>query len=111
MRLTSAIWVAAFVRRCHVEGAYAVVRRRGSPEAGAIFVLVDHLDGRCVLFGQAPQALIDGDAGLDRVFVPLEKVYDADAARERLEREIKFDPDLWVVEVEDRDGRHFLDIA
>lgn|SRR5690606_11523188 len=110
MRLTSAIWVAAYVRRCHIEGAYAVVRRRGAPEAGAIFVLIDRLDGTCTLFGQAPQALIETGVGQDRLFVAFEKVNDADTARERLDREIKFDPDLWIVEVEDRQGRHFLDL-
>ncbi|MGZ3310763.1 MAG: DUF1491 family protein, partial [Xanthobacteraceae bacterium] len=34
MRLKSAIWVAAYVRRCHIEGAFAAVRRRGAEEAG-----------------------------------------------------------------------------
>ena len=29
----------------------------------------------------------------------------------RLVREIRFDPDVWIVEVEDRAGRHFLDDA
>jgi hypothetical protein len=111
MRLTSTMWVAAYVRRCHVEGAYAVVRRRGASEAGAIFVVVDHLDARRTLFVQAPQSLIPDDDVRDRLFVPVENVSDALAVSERLAREEKFDPDLWVVEVEDRDGRHFLELA
>jgi hypothetical protein len=111
MRLTSTMWVAAYVRRCHIEGAYAVVTRRGAAEAGAIFVVLDQLDGTQTLFAQAPQALIpDGDIR-DRLFVPAENVSDADGARERLASELKFDPDLWIVEVEDRDGRHFLELA
>jgi hypothetical protein len=111
MRLTSTMWVAAYVRRCHIEGAYAVVRRRGASEAGAIFVVVDHLDSRRTLFAQAPQSLIPDDAVRDRLFVPVENISDALAVSERLAREQKFDPDLWVVEVEDRDGRHFLELA
>ena len=55
MRLKSAIWVAAYMRRCHVEGAFAVLRRRGAEEAGAIFIKVDRLDGTADLYGPAPQ--------------------------------------------------------
>ena len=45
MRLKSGIWVAAYLRRCQVEGAAAVLRRRGAEEAGAIFIKVSRLDG------------------------------------------------------------------
>jgi len=106
------MWVAAYVRRCHIEGAYAVVRRRGASEAGAIFIVLDHLDTRMTLFAQAPQALVPTeDAALDRVFVAVEGVNDAPAVEERLRREQKFDPDLWIIDVEDRQGRHFLDLV
>ena len=49
MRLKSAIWVAAYIRRCHTEGAFAAVRRRGAEEAGAIFVKLNRLDGTAEL--------------------------------------------------------------
>lgn len=111
MRLTSAMWVAAYVRRCHIEGAYAVVTRRGSPEAGAVFVVLDRLDGTCALFTQAPQALVPADNVRDRLFIAADNIGDAAAVRERLARELKFDPDLWTVEVEDRKGRHFLELV
>ena len=51
MRLKSAIWVAAYVRRCHVEGAFAAVRRRGAEDAGAIFIKLNRLNGTAELFG------------------------------------------------------------
>ena len=44
MRLKSGIWVSAYVRRCYVEGVFAVIRRRGADEAGAIFIKVNRLD-------------------------------------------------------------------
>ena len=56
MRLKSAIWVAAYVRRCNVEGAFAAVRRRGAEEAGAIFIKLNRLDGTAELFAPAPQS-------------------------------------------------------
>lgn len=113
MRLKSALWVAAYLRRCHVEGLFAVVRRRGAEEAGAIFVRVSRLDGTSDLFGPAPQSVSDTAPGADRSFtasLPEKPAPDA-AVEAYLAREIKFDPDVWIVEVEDRAGRNFLDIV
>jgi hypothetical protein len=114
MRLKSNIWVSAYIRRCEIEGAFAAVRRRGAEEAGAIFVKVSRLDGSGILFGPAPQSLVNEDRPSDRLFTVLAggsapaPEPDIEA---RLAREIKFDPDVWIVEVEDRHGRHFLDDA
>ena len=112
MHLRADIFVQAYLRRCTVEGAYAVLRRRGAAEAGAIFVKIDRLDGTCALYGPAPQSEL-AQAGVDRVWTRLhsEAFIDPASAEERLRREIKFDPDLWIVEVDDRQGRHFLDLA
>lgn len=111
MRLKSAIWVAAYVRRCNGEGAFAAVRRRGAEEAGAIFVKLNRLDGTAQLFGPAPQSAFEEAHPTDRVFSPCLTEQPASEAKveERIAREIRFDPDIWVVEVEDRAGRHFLD--
>jgi hypothetical protein len=113
MRLKSALWVAAYLRRCQVEGAFAVVRRRGAEEAGAIFVRICGRDGTSDLFGPAPQSTVDTSRGADRVFTACFKEQPApDAAVETyLAREIKFDPDIWIVEVEDQTGRNFLDLV
>ena len=62
MRLKTALWVAAYLRRCHVEGIFAVVRRRGAEEAGAVFVRISRLDGTSDLFGPAPQSAFDAAA-------------------------------------------------
>lgn len=110
MRLKSAIWVSAYIRRCQVEGVQAVLRRRGAEEAGAIFIKVSRLDGTADLYGPAPQTAFD-DRPVDRMFIaclPQPASPDADVEA-RLTRESRFDPDLWIVEVEDRAGRHFLD--
>jgi hypothetical protein len=94
-----------------MDGTFAVVRRRGAEEAGAIFIKIDRLDGTADLFGPAPQATFDEARPSDRAFSPCLKkqpasVADVDAY---LERQIRFDPDLWIIEVEDRAGRHLLD--
>jgi len=113
VRLKSAIWVAAYVRRCHLEGAFAVVRRRGAEEAGAIFVKISRLDGSAALFGPAPQAAFDEARPADRRFVShFKERFVGDAAVEsRITREVEFDSDLWLIEVEDRHGRDFLDLV
>jgi len=112
VRLRSDFWVAAYMRRCAVEGAYAVQRRRGSPEAGAIYVKLDRLDGQFAVYGPAP-ADPDGLRSDERRFVRLHEVefLDGADAESRLQRQLRFDPDIWLIEVEDRNGRHFLDLA
>ncbi len=114
MRLKSGIWVAAYVRRCHVEGAFAAVRRRGAEEAGAVYIKISRLDGTATLYGPAPQAVFDDAHPAGRKFTVIAgreaPVPDADVEA-RLLREIRYDPDVWLVEVEDRAGRHFLDDA
>jgi hypothetical protein len=111
-RVTSALWVGAFVRRCQGDGAIATVARRGAEEAGAIAVVVDRLDGRLDLYLPAPQAFFDEDERpRDRLFQRVVTGADREAIATRLEREKRFDPDLWVVDVEDRAGRPFLDLV
>ena len=111
MRLKSGIWVAAYIRRCQIEGAQALLRRRGADEAGAVFIKVSRLDGTAEVFGPAPQTAFDEARPSDRAFVYCLKTQPASEADAEayLARQIKFDPDIWIVEVEDRAGRHFLD--
>jgi len=111
MRLKSAIWVSAYLRRCQHEGAFALVRRRGAEEAGAIFIKINRLDGTADLYGPAPQSAFDETHPIDRRFTAcLAGQPAADVEIEAyLARQIRFDPDLWVIEVDDRSGRHFLD--
>jgi len=111
MRLKSALWVSAYVRRCHVEGVFAVIRRRGAEEAGAIFIKVNRLDDTADVYGPAPQSAFEEEHPVDRAFSPAMKTMPAtDAEAEAcLARQVRFDPDLWIIETEDRAGRHFLD--
>jgi hypothetical protein len=112
MRLKSRIWVAAYLRRCQTEGVFGAVRRRGAEEAGAVFVKVALLDGTAMLFVPAPQTVYDDSRPIERIFTPtsLQPVPEA-SVEERLVKEIRFDPDAWIVETEDKAGRHFLDLA
>jgi hypothetical protein len=112
MRLKSSIWVAAYLRRCQTAGIFGAVRRRGAEEAGAVFIKVALLDGNAMLYTPAPQTVYDDSRPIERFFTPtsVEPVPEA-SVEERLAREIRFDPDAWIIETEDRAGRHFLDLA
>jgi hypothetical protein len=109
MRLKSEIWVKAYIRRCHHEGAAAVLVRRGDADAGAIYIKVSRLDGTTFLFGPAPAGL--EESRVERRWQPcLERQPAAEAEADAyLEHQISFDPDIWIVAVEDGAGRHFLD--
>jgi hypothetical protein len=112
MRLTSALFVAAHIRRCYSEGATAVVTRRGADEAGAMFFIVDRLDNTADLYGPAPQTAF-GDIARPsgRLFQRIADHADPADIDARLKREAQFDPDIWIVAIEDREGRSFLDLA
>lgn len=112
MRVKSNLWVAAYLRRCQNENIFGVVRRRGAEEAGAIFVKLALLDGNALLFTPAPQTAYDDSRPTDRVFAPSTPQPVAEqAVEDRLAKEMRFDSDIWIVEIEDRAGRHFLDLA
>ena len=108
MRLRSDVWVAALVRRAFSGGAHAGVVHHGADEAGALFVAVDRLDDTVDLWGPAPQADFgESDTGDRRFERLLARARRADLLA-RIASERRFDADLWLVEVEDRAGRHFI---
>jgi hypothetical protein len=111
MRLRSDIWVAAFLRRCASADVPAFLRRRGAPEAGAIFIKIDRLDGSAALFAPAPQSEAREDVARLFARAHRDEWIEAAAVETRLAKEVDFDPDLWIVEVEDRAGRNFLDLV
>lgn len=109
-RLSSDFWVSAYLRRCAVELIPAMLRRRGSAEAGAILVKIDYLDGTAALHGPTPQAEVETKDEA-RSFTRMHKAerMEAPDVEARLKREVDFDPDVWIVEVESRDGRTLLE--
>ncbi|QPC94037.1 DUF1491 family protein [Mesorhizobium sp. INR15] len=100
MRVTTDFWVSALVRRVFGAGGFAAVVKRGSAEAGAVFVMTRGRLGDVALFGPAPQTSYDSAKPDDRFFSLLGSGDDAAVLDARLEREKKFDPDIWVVEIE-----------
>jgi hypothetical protein len=103
LRLKSAIFVQALIRRAEVAGASAYLVRRGAEEAGAVFLKISRLDGTATILSPARR-------GEERVWTkPVGEAADASACDAYFARQIKFDPDIWIVEIEDRQGRTFVD--
>lgn len=102
-RLTAAFWVQAYLARLRLAAIPAFVTARGDATAGAVIVKVNRLDGTAQAFHRS----FDLASGA-RVWAPLaegdEAAVDAALGRQRIH-----DPDLWVIEVEDRQGRSLLD--
>jgi hypothetical protein len=112
MRLRSDFLVSAIIRQAELEGAVAMLRKRGAAEAGAVFIKVDRLDGTAALYAPAMQSLMGEDAS-ERLWqnaMPGKEPTAIDI-EDRMSREIRFDPDLWFVEIEDLQGRPFVSLA
>lgn len=103
MLLSTDIWVSALIRRAEIGGAFAVVVRKGDARAGAVLVKVlNRTDGTARLYAEATR--MDGE----RVWMQPQLTDQEPDLDRYIERAARIDPDIWVVEIEDRDGRHFL---
>jgi hypothetical protein len=109
MAVKTAIWVAAHLRRCFGQGLTGVVARRGAEEAGSVFVRVILRDGSIRLFGPAPGPAFD-EQGRRRFHLRITAAIDeAQVVDAMIAREVRFDPDLWVLDIDDPAGSGLLD--
>ena len=109
LRLKSKLWVQAHLRRCNDAGLPAMLLQKGNDDAGSIFVKINFLNKTANIYGAAPGGAHD-ENGERRWTQPLgtdplpETEIDA-----YLERQRGYDPDFWVIEIEDRNGQVFLE--
>jgi hypothetical protein len=103
-RLKTGFFVRALMRRAEIAGASVYVARRGAEEAGALILKLSKPDGTLTVLSRATRG-----AG-ERVWIkPLGDLADSATAATYFEKQIRFDPDVWIVEIEDREGRAFVD--
>lgn len=103
VRLNADIWVKALLRRCEVMGGNGAVARHGD-NSGAILVKLNLLDGTSRVFSPAR----NGDGELIWLRATGTSPVAETEADAYIERQLRVDPDIWVVEIEDRHDRHFL---
>ena len=102
-RLTSEIWIAAYLTRLRLADIPAYVISRGDGTAGAVLVKLSTLDGQAVAY-QRSFDLMSGDRQWVILSDGPEAEVDASIAKQQ-----SFDPDLWLIEIEDKAGRTLLD--
>ncbi len=103
MNLTAELWVSAYLTRLRLAAIPAFVVAKGDPTAGAVLVKLNTLDGQAVCFQRSFDFVTDlRQWGI--LVAGDEPDVDCSIAKQR-----SFDPDLWVIEVEDKTGRHLLD--
>lgn len=102
-RLTSSFWVQAYIKKLNLLGVPAFVVSHGDDTAGAIIVKVNKLNGDAVLFERS--------FSLDKNLDQWSKFESGDEKEldELLSRQLSRDRDLWIVEIESRQGDPFLD--
>ena len=103
MRLTTEVWVKAYLARLRLVDIPAYVTAHGDDTGGAVLVKLATLDGKARLF-QRSFDLMTGERAWMVLSEGDEAEVDGSVSRQR-----QMDPDLWVIEVEDRAGRHLLD--
>lgn len=102
-RLTTEIWVAAYLTRLRLATIPAFIVQKGDHTAGAVLVKLNTLDGNACCY-QRSFDLMSGERQWVTLSEGDEAQVDASIAKQK-----SFDPDLWVIEVEDKAGRHLLD--
>jgi hypothetical protein len=103
MRLSSDIWVHALIRRVELAGSFATLARKGDARGGAVLVkTLNRKTGEARLWAEATSG--EGESVWMR---PLASTLEADIDA-YIARAARIDPDIWVVEIEDADGRRFL---
>ena len=104
-RLKTELRVQAWLRRCAVAGLMATIARKGDADAGALFLKVNRFAAGCQVFS--------GVTGPDGVSAWLRATGPAPVSEKDadtyLARQSKYDPDLWVLEIEDPKAQFVLD--
>jgi len=101
--LSTDLWVSALIRRAELAGAFATVARKGDARAGTVIVKAfDTTNRRARLYSEA-----FGPDGERLWMQPVQSEFEGELDQ-YLERQIGYDPDLWIIEIEDREGRHFI---
>ncbi len=103
-RLPTELWVSAHIRLADSQGVPMTVVRKGDRSRGTVLVKVNRLDGSCRVLAQVRHlGRLAWTPGTGPAPVPEAQ------ADQYVERQLRMDPDLWVIEVEDRQGRHWFD--
>jgi hypothetical protein len=105
MGITTGIWISAQVRICDRAFIPATVVRRGDPDAGTVLLKLNRFEAGVTVYTQTSSS---GDEPMWSRGTGPNPVTEAEADA-YIERQVKYDPDVWVLEIEDRRGQYKMD--
>ncbi|MEO0329413.1 MAG: DUF1491 family protein [Pseudomonadota bacterium] len=109
MRLTTAMWFAVFRRLEEQRGAYLTVVRTGAQQAGVVFIVQKTAGYQFNIYGPAPQVFaVEGIS--ERLFEQVASDVPQEEVDRFIEKQLQFDPDLWVIETEAGSGEISLQL-
>ena len=97
-RLKTDLWIRAQIRLCDIKFIPAVIARRGDSDAGLVMIKRNRLDGPLKFMPAQRHWMVCRPGWRATGPDPVRE----DAARAVIDREAGFDPDIWVLEIEDR---------
>lgn len=103
-RLPTGLWVSAQVRAANAQGATMTIARKGDPDRGTVLLKLNRLDRTFEVLSQVRR-----NGKLVWLRATGAAPVDESTADDYVARQLKYDSDLWVVEVDDRKGRHWFD--
>ena len=104
MRLRSDIWISAMRKNAETKNAFVHIIQKGQESAGAIFIIIRNRENKCWLYAPEPSE------NWERKFTCVSENKNEEECRTKLEREMQFDPDLWVVEIEHENEKEMIEI-
>jgi len=102
-RLIADFWVHAHIAVLRTHNIAAYVIRRGDNTSGAVLVRINFLDGQSQVYAQSH------DTQGNRGWRALGAKQEDEAIDATINKQVSYDPDIWILEIEDKEGRHFLD--
>ncbi len=105
MGLSTGLWVSAQVRICDRNFIPATIVRHGDDDAGTVLVKINRFEEGVTVY--TPATSLSDEPMWSRGTGP-KPVSEAEADA-YIERQVKYDPDIWVLEIEDRRGQYKLD--
>ncbi len=102
-QLPTDLIINAQIRIAAKEGVPITVRRHGDNSSGTIIIKINHLDGTAQVLTQ-----VRFDDELVWTAVNKSRPFSEAEADLYLEQQAKIDPDSWLLEIEDKQGRHWF---
>lgn len=105
-RLPTSLWVEGHLHNLTLQATHFYIIQKGNPASGTVMVKLNNLEGKVRLLTQQRDIMT---YKLGWVSALAEEIVEEVQADEYIQRAISRDPDLWVIEIEDREMQNPFD--